>query len=136
VVVGLFWLLSGAACLYAARFGGQDGRRAAGVITVAVLLTFGAEMIDPTWQTINHAVMLVDGLVWVALMGFMLRSRRYFPIWMAAAQTNTLLSHGATMIAAVFDHHIYAGIATIWAIPCMFSMVLGIALDRTAGLKG
>jgi hypothetical protein len=132
-VILLFWLFASACCAYAFLFGGRDGLIAAALIAVAVLLSCAAEILNPRWTTINLSVMTVDIALWIGLLALMLRSRRYWPIWMAAAQSLTVASHLATLVTTSFAQKIYAGLATVWSLPCLLCMVLGIALDRRGG---
>ncbi|MCC4252487.1 hypothetical protein LL251_08640 [Sphingobium naphthae] len=132
-IIYLFWLLVIMASSFAWRYGEKDGRRAALLTIGAAALTAIGQNYQTVWQHTNFTVMLIDLLVWLAFMDFMFASRRYFPIWMAAAQTNAVLTHFATLMAAAFNHKIYAGLASVWSIPCLLSMVAGIALDRNRG---
>lgn len=129
-VIILFWIFAIACCAYASLFGGLDGRLAAAMIAAAVLASWIAQSLQPRWTTINVSVMMVDLALWIGQLTLMLRSRRYWPIWMAAAQSLTVASHLATLVATTFAQKIYAGLATVWAIPCLLCMVWGIALDR------
>jgi len=131
-VILLFWLFATVCCGYALIFGKRDGRLAASMIVAAVLLSWWAQNVQQEWKVINLPVMLDDLGLWIGMLALMVRSRRYWPIWMAAAQSLTVASHLATLIAPAFAQKSYAALTTVWAIPCLLSMVGGIALDRRA----
>jgi len=127
-----FWIFATICCGYAFVFGGRDGQIAAAIIVIAIVLSWLAQSVQQEWRIINIPVMLVDLALWIGQLALMLRSRRYWPIWMAAAQTLTVASHLATLVSSNFAQKSYAGVATVWAIPCLLCMVCGIALDRRA----
>jgi hypothetical protein len=102
------------------------------MIVGAIILTITAQNLQTSWRETNIAVMSVDAVLWVGLLYLMFHRNRYWLIWMAAAQTLTVATHLATAVAAVFDQKIYAGLGTVWAIPCLLVMARGIALDRRA----
>jgi len=131
-VILLFWIFATICCGYAFMFGERDGRIAATMIVVATIFSWVAQSVQQEWRVINIPVMLVDLALWIGQLALMLRSRRYWPIWMAAAQTLTIASHLATLVSSNFAQKSYAGLATVWAIPCLLCMVCGIALDRRA----
>jgi hypothetical protein len=131
-VILVFWLFASICCGYGLIFGERDGRLAAFMVAVAAMLSWLAQSVQQEWKVINLPVMLVDVLLWIGLLTLMIRSRRYWPIWMAAAQSLTVASHLATLIVPTFAQKSYAGLATVWAIPCLLCMVCGIALDRHA----
>jgi len=129
-VIILFWIFAMVCCGYTLMFGDRDGRIAAGMIIAAVMLSWAAQSRQDTWTAINLPVMAADLLLWIGQIALMLRSRRYWPIWMAAAQSLTVASHLATLVTSGFAQKSYAGLATVWAIPCLLCMVCGVALDR------
>ena len=78
----------------------------------------GAQIVD---------LMLLAGLIWL-----MLESSRYWPIWVAACQLMTVLTHIVTLLLGNFSDRIYAGLSTVWVIPLMLFTIIGIELDRKA----
>lgn len=126
----VFWVLIILCCGYAALFGGAEGRCASILILAAVITTGLAQMLVPSWTATHLPILTIDVLLWLGLLRLMLNSRHYWPIWMAAAQTLTVTTHLATGFIADFDQGVYAGLGTVWAIPCLLSMVVGIALDN------
>lgn len=134
MVVLLFWCFTLCTCAIAALKGGRDGRIAAAMIMVAVLLTAIAEALNLSWRSVNLGVMMVDTLLLVGLIALMLKSNRYWPIWMAAAQSLTVGTHIGTMIVSRFNPNIYAALATGASIICLACMAMGVLLDWRASI--
>lgn len=124
-----FWLLALLACAYAACFGGRDGRYFVLISAVAVLLTIAAQLAG-SWHRTQYWLMAVDTAVFVALVWLMLRSASYWPIWAAASQLMTVLTHIVTLLLQSFSDRIYEGLSTVWIIPLMLFTIIGIEQDR------
>jgi hypothetical protein len=130
-MIGLFfWMLTLAGCGYAAMLGGREGRWAACLIISASLLTIPATRLGAHWARSELGVMSVDAALLVGLYVLSLRSRRYFPIWMAGFHLVAVGTHLGTLIAPDFTPRIYRALASLWAVPMTVCMVLGVALDR------
>lgn len=131
-----FWVMTILCCSYAAWFGRSDGRCASLLILAAVVLTTIAQILDADWTATHWPVTIVDVLLWVALIHLMLRSRSYWPMWMAAAQTLTVATHAATSLISHFNQEAYVGLGTVWSIPCLLSMAFGVSLDSRRNNAG
>jgi hypothetical protein len=129
----LFWCLMLLCCLLAIAIAGKDGRIAAGMILIAVMLTQGAQQASMNWRSVNVGVMLVDIALFIALIALMLRSSNFWPIWVAASQGLAVGSHLVTLMVSQFDPKIYAAIATGSSVICLLCMTIGAILDRFAG---
>lgn len=132
MVVLLFWCFALCACIIATLMGGRDGRIAAGMIMAAILLTTIAEAQNISWRSVNLGVMVVDSVLLAGLIILMLKSDRYWPIWMAATQSLTVGAHIGTMIISRFNPNIYALLATGASVLCLACMAMGVLLDRRA----
>ncbi|QGP79104.1 hypothetical protein [Sphingobium sp. CAP-1] len=124
-----FWLLTLATCAFAAAFGGRDGRLFVVISVAAVLLTIPAQLAG-SWHATQFWLMAVDCLTFVALLWLMFQSQRYWPIWVAACQLMTVLTHIVTLLLQSFSDRIYEGLNTVWIIPLMLFAIIGIELDR------
>ncbi len=130
-MIGLFfWMLTLAGCGYAALLGGREGRWAASLIISASLLTIPATRLGAHWSRSELGVMSVDAALLLGLYVLSLRSRRYFPLWMAGFHLVAVATHLGTLIAPEFTPRIYRALASLWAVPMTVSMVVGVALDR------
>ncbi|MEC3912326.1 hypothetical protein U5A82_18155 [Sphingobium sp. CR2-8] len=131
MLAAFFWLLTLLGCLFAGLFGGRDGRWFVLFFLGCVVLTIPAQLAG-SWHATQLWLMLVDSTLLGCLVWLMLRSTRYWPIWAAASQLLTVLTHVATMVMLQFSDRIYAGLSTVWVIPLLLFTIIGIELDRKA----
>lgn len=131
MIIGvLFWLLVIVACGHAIALGGRDGRWAACLVIAASLLTLPATLLGSGWGKTELAILTVDFLLLIGLYVLMLGSRRYWPIWMVGFHLVAVASHLGTIVVPDFTPAIYRAVGSLWAIPMLLAMVLGIELDR------
>jgi hypothetical protein len=152
MIIFLFWSLVLFSCVYAAVAGGKDGKWATAIIILASLLTIPASRMEQwgqgqipvmlasyltipaskleQWGQTQIPVMIVDAAALLAMYVLTLRSRAYWPIWMTAFQLVSVATHFATLASPSFAPRIYQGMESLWAIPGLLSMIVGIALDR------
>ena len=126
----LFWTLTLIGCGYAAAAGGKDGRCAVILLLLASVLTIPAARLGHAWARTEIGVMSVDVLLLLGLYALMLRSQRYFPIWMVGFQLASVVTHLSTVLAPDFAPRVYRGLESVWALPITISLVVGIYLDR------
>ena len=131
----LFWLLTLAACAFAATLGGKDGRWAAALILIASALTVPVTLLGHAWRSPEAGVLAVDVLLLAGLYHLTLTSGRNFPIWMTGFHLVAVVTHLSVMMAPEATPKIYRAVAGLWAIPVTISMVLGIILDRRAAAR-
>lgn len=126
-----FWTLTILTCGFAALFGGRDGRWFAVVFFASTLLTMPALLVG-SWQKTQLWLAMVDTGLLIALIWLMLRSSSYWPIWAAASQLLTVLTHAVTLLLHNFVDKIYESLSTVWVIPLLLVTLIGIELDRKA----
>ncbi|WP_093086203.1 hypothetical protein [Sphingobium sp. AP50] len=126
-----FWILMLMTCAFAICFGGREGRMLVVIIVAAALLSIPAQLAG-SWHATQLWLMMVDVGTLGALVWLMLQSPRYWPIWAAACQLMTVLTHVVTLLLHSFSDRIYAGLNTVWVIPLMLFAIIGIELDRKA----
>ncbi|MDO7836930.1 hypothetical protein Q4610_17930 [Sphingobium sp. HBC34] len=131
MLAAFFWLLMLMTCVFAVCFGGRDGRLLVVISIAAALLSIPAQLAG-SWHATQYWLMLVDLGTFAALLWLMLRSDRYWPIWVAGCQLMTVLTHIVTLLRPDFPSMIYAGLSTVWVIPLMLFAIIGIELDRKA----
>lgn len=101
----------------------------------AVLFTLPVQGNQQDWEGgINVPVFLVDLGLMVGLYILAMRSRRYWPLWVAGFHLITLTTHLATFAAPTYAFRVYFGLATIWAVPKLLVLAYGVELDRRAGI--
>lgn len=128
----IFWLLAVLSCGFVWLVGSAEGKRAAGLFSVAVLLTWAAQTLDTQWCQTHWPLLAVDTAYLFAAYAFSLRSDRYWPMWIVAFQLLTVASHLATIVAPDFVPKVYSAIATFWVVPLLLSLVSGVYLDHRA----
>ncbi|NWK96921.1 hypothetical protein DM806_14850 [Sphingobium lactosutens] len=129
MLAAFFWLLTLFACAFAMVYGGRDGRWFTLVFLLSVLLTMPAQLAG-SWHGTQFWLTIVDMLLLVGLVWLMLRSDSYWPIWAAASQLMTVLTHIVTLLLHGFSDRIYEGLSTVWVIPLLLFAIIGIELDR------
>jgi hypothetical protein len=136
VLIGLlYWLLALLCCGHAILFGGRDGRWAGFLFLIASGLTVPAILLGRAWGETEVLILGVDIIFLVSLYALMLTSRRYWPIWMVGFHLVAVVTHLSTMLTPDFTPRIYRAMGTFWAIPLLLSMLIGVELDRRAGLR-
>lgn len=114
--------------IVAARFGGRDERTAAFAVVAAALLS--PVLIRHGFAGPEYGVVLVDGLLFAALLALAMGSRAFWPLWAAGFQLVALAVHVA---AALVPHMLPAAYATtlaIWSYPVLASLALGTVVER------
>jgi hypothetical protein len=135
VIIGLlFWLLALLCCGHAIAFGGRDGRWAAALIIAAAVLTAPAILLGRAWGATELTILAVDLALLAGFYSLMLSSRRFWPIWMTGFHLVAVTTHLATALAPGFTPAIYRALESMWSIPVLLSLVIGVELDRRAGL--
>lgn len=132
IIAVLFWLLVIVTCSHAAAFGGKDGKWAAVLVIAASLLTLPATVLGSGWGKTELAILTVDLMLLIGLYILMLGSRRYWPIWMVGFHLVAVASHLGTIVVPDFTPAIYRAVGSLWAIPMLLTMMLGIERDRKA----
>ena len=75
-------------------------------------------------------VFAVDLAMLVGMYVIAVKSRRWWPLWVAAFQLNSVAAHLATVLSPAFSAAVYNGFEGLWAFPGQILMVYGIWRDR------
>lgn len=134
MVDGLFAILLFGSCAYACFEGGKEGRWVSFLIIIAAVLSIPASYLDYGWHRVQLPVLAVDLLLLLGLGIVALKSRRYWPIWMAGFHLVSIITHAARGIQSELPPIIYFALQAFWSLPVLMVMVAGIMLDRRAGL--
>jgi len=132
----LFWSMMLAVCGYALLLGGWEGRLTTLIILIASVATMVVNRwmtlhhYDGFWATTNELVLIVDLATFAAMFIVAGVSDRWWPIWVAAFQLNSVVAHFATVISPAFSALVYQGFEGLWAIPGQLVMAFGIYRDR------
>lgn len=122
----LFVLILVGVCAYAFVRGGPSERAGAAIIVIAALASQVASLLGNHWSGPEYYVMAVDVLTFVAFVALAYRSRKFWPIWAAAAQLVGTLTHLAPLVverAILFEA--YTATQPFWAFPVLLALFLG-----------
>lgn len=137
VLFALYTALLVAACVASLRSGGLSEKRGAVIVAGATLLStlvgFGEQV---TFETVNVGLAAVDVMAWVMLLDVALTSKRWWPLWATAFQSNALLTHAAVWAKPAFLPEAYAHTAGFWAWPILVALLLGAVEERRRGHRG
>jgi hypothetical protein len=114
-------------CSYAYWNGGVTEKRGAGIMVAGSLLT---ALVGTGWRGVNSGVLLVDLAVLVALVFLMLRTDKYWLLWMTAFHVIGVLTHIAKMIDPVILPRAYSIGQGFWAYPMLVALVMGVSEER------
>jgi hypothetical protein len=115
------------ACSYAYRNGGVTEKQGAGIMVVGSILT---ALMGTGWQGVNFGVLLVDLAVLVALVVLMLRTDKYWLLWMTAFHVIGVLTHIAKMIDPLILPRAYSIGQGFWAYPMLVALAMGVSEER------
>jgi len=131
LILSLFWIMTIAACGYASVLGGWEGRWTTAIIMIASALTLlSDQVLGLPWHETNIVIFAVDVFAFAGMYVVAARSRRWWPVWIAAFQLNSVAAHLATVISPSFSALVYHGYEGLWALPGQLVMVFGIFRDR------
>jgi hypothetical protein len=111
-------------CSYAYWNGGTTEKRGAGIMVAGSVLT---ALMGTGWRGPNFGVLLVDLGVLAALMVLMLRTDKYWLLWMTAFQLIGVMSHIARLMDAAILPRAYSIGQGFWAYPMLMALSLGVS---------
>jgi hypothetical protein len=133
----LFWTLTLVCCAHAAIVGGAAGRWGAALFVITAASSYLAEYVlgrpPDVWGRANTILAIVDGTYLVGLYLLAQISRCYWPIWAAGFQLNSTLTHVAVLLSPT-EPRLYRALESVWAIPILLAMMIGIEADRRSGI--
>jgi hypothetical protein len=124
----MLWQVLGVAalvisCFYALKAGGFDEKLAAGVLMLAVVATNIVS--DGQYTHTETGVLVVDVLLFFALLVLALRSDRFWPMWAAAFQLVATMVHvGSISQTGDFEWAYYVAL-TFWTFPVFIALLAG-----------
>lgn len=129
-----FWVLTLACCGFAALFGGRSGRAIALIYVTAVVATSLATRDPKAWSDPHLPALAVDLTLLAALLWVAMRSNRWFPLWFTGFHLVALVSHLAAILAPGFAPKLYFLLQSLWSVPMLLTLAIGVLLDRQAGV--
>jgi hypothetical protein len=134
LIVYMFITLASLCCAIAAVHGGWEGKWAGALTMITIVAGRIVGSFDLRLATSPAFKFCLDGTLLVALVAIMLRSRRWWPIWLVGLQGNAVLAHVSGMMIPAHTAIIYRGLESFWGIPLMLVLAAGPLLDRAVNL--
>ncbi|MES2987064.1 MAG: hypothetical protein V4808_04085 [Pseudomonadota bacterium] len=120
-------------CVAALIWGGRDERAVATGFIVAAAASWAVAAIqNARWREPQYAVMAVDALYLVFLLLIVRRSRRFWPLWAAAAHLVGTFTHVVRILQPSTLAEAYASVQPFWAFPILIALAVGTFHKRTA----
>lgn len=117
-------------CIYLAVWGGRTGRWLAAIQLVMAVSSAVLSYTAPSFVVLQPRMFALDIVSLGLKLAVAFASTRRWPIWVAAFQLNTVLAEAAILLSPAFRGEFYYAMATIWALPALLVMSLGLAFDR------
>ncbi|WP_343343846.1 hypothetical protein WJT74_08875 [Sphingomicrobium sp. XHP0239] len=112
-------------CAYALWRGGVEERVVAVTSIAASLFTlFVIPPKDVRYDQIEWGVMAIDLVVLVIYVGLALRSRRFWPLWVAGIQLTTSFAHAVKAMNFDLLPSAYAVAAQFWVYPILIILLI------------
>lgn len=128
--VAIFYSLLTAVNLLAWRRGRQEERLAAATCVVGTLLTVAvSEEVARRFGDFNFAAFVIDLVVLLVFLGIALRSRRFWPMWVAGLQLVTTTVHLIRLLNDELLSIVFGTALAVWSYPIL--LLIGIGAWRT-----
>ena len=116
----IYWAILLLICAYAFWRGQQEERVAAAACLVATVVTVW--VIPPValrYRALDPGQLTIDAAMLVTFVAIALRSKRFWPLWVAGLQLTMSTSHLMKAIDANLLPQAYAAAAVIWSYPIL-----------------
>ena len=133
IAVSIFYLFAAfAICVTALIWGGRDERAVAtGFLVTTAASLIAAAIQNARYQEPQYTVMAVDVLYLVFLLLIVGRSRRFWPLWVAAAHLVGTFTHVVRILQPSMLAEAYASVQPFWAFPMLGALAVGTFHNRT-----
>ncbi|QDP19219.1 hypothetical protein [Sphingomonas xanthus] len=121
-----YWAVLLAVSAYAFLRGKVDERGAAAVCLAATVATrLVHSPLSTRFSSVEIGVLIVDLLAFAGFTAIALRSRRFWPLWIAGLQLTTTMAHLMKAIEIDLYPQAYAAAARVWVYPIFLIIVVG-----------
>ena len=122
----LFWTILIAIGAYAFVRGRGDERFAAGVCLAASIATkFVIPPVAERYRTVDDGLVMIDLMVLAAFVALALRSKRFWPLWIAGLQLTNSMAHLMKAVDLDLVPRAYAAAAVFWSYPILLIIFIG-----------
>jgi hypothetical protein len=122
----LFRILLVLVVLYAFLRGSRDERLVALTCVAGTLLThFAWSPVSQRFQGVETPEMIVDAGVFAGFLFVALRSKRFWPLWVAGLQLTTMMGHAFKAFDSSLFPRAYAAALYFWAYPIVIVLAVG-----------
>ena len=122
----IFWAILLATFGYALWRGRSDERIAASVCLIASVATrFAISPLSVRYSDLEIGLLTIDAAVLFAFVAIALRSKRFWPLWVAGLQLTNSVSHLMKVVDVGLLPRVYAAAAVFWSYPILLIIVIG-----------
>ncbi|RYE02754.1 MAG: hypothetical protein EOP61_07385 [Sphingomonadales bacterium] len=134
VAASIFYIFAALGiCAFALIRGGRDERAvAAGYLVAAAASWIAADIQNVRYHEPQYLVMVVDLCFLAFLLLIVQRSRRFWPLWVAAAHLVGTFTHVVRILQSSMLAEAYASVQPFWAFPMLFALAVGTFHNRNA----
>lgn len=123
----LFRFLLALVALYAFIRGSRDEREVAIILVVGVIAThLSWSPVANRFSDLETPVMVVDIIVFGGFLWVALRSKRFWPLWIAGLQLTTILGHCLKAIDVHLFSRAYGAALMVWSYPILLILAIGV----------
>lgn len=119
-----------ATSIYAIYYGGREGRTIVGIIACLFVVSYVLKHVSDAPLYVVTASLSVDCLSLALKTWLALSSRKRWPINVAALQFVSVCMQIGIVVSPTFKLAFHDLVSTVWAIPTLILITLGITLDR------
>lgn len=124
IIIGELILLAVAAGAW--RWGGRPERLIASMIVVAAAINLALGVPAAAYRFVDHAQLLVDGLLLLGTLLVALRANRFWPLWLVALELVSLGVHGVRAYDPQIVPILYARLTAQIIYPMLAVLALGV----------
>ncbi|WP_394657627.1 hypothetical protein [uncultured Novosphingobium sp.] len=136
----LYWVITLAGWAFSLSRGGRPARWSFLFFSISSCLSMASTWPEADnalliWKNFNTILFFADATYFVNLTVLALVSHRHWPIYSAGFQLVCAMTHFGPLLDTDVSPKLYRGLETIWQLPMLVTMVVGIWLDRSADLS-
>ena len=121
-----YWLIMFVVVAYAYGRGKVDERLAASICAIGSIATVLVRSPgSPYYANVETGVLTIDFVALAAFVLLALRSRRFWPLWVAGFQLTSVLAHFLKAVHWNMIPEVYAAAERFWIYPIFLAIVVG-----------